>query len=76
MGRHRGKPRGLPAQRKPLKNRDYEVDLTSRLGKMQYAQIWDARRRATGVGDRVGSFDNGTHQWHGDDGVKGSIITS
>jgi U4/U6.U5 tri-snRNP component SNU23 len=34
-GRHRGKPRGPPVQRKPLKNRDYEVDLTSRLGKTQ-----------------------------------------
>jgi U4/U6.U5 tri-snRNP component SNU23 len=33
-GRHR-KPRGPPVQRKPLKNRDYEVDLTSRLGKTQ-----------------------------------------
>ena len=34
-GRYRSKPREPPVQRKPLKNRDYEVDLTSRLGKTQ-----------------------------------------
>lgn len=34
-GRHKGKSRGPLVQRKPLKNRDYEVDLTSRLGKTQ-----------------------------------------
>lgn len=33
--RYRPKPRGPPVQRKPLKHRDYEVDLTSRLGKTQ-----------------------------------------
>lgn len=27
--------KGPPVQRKPLKNRDYEVDLSSRLGKTQ-----------------------------------------
>ncbi|KAL0375816.1 UNVERIFIED_CONTAM: Zinc finger matrin-type protein 2 [Sesamum calycinum] len=29
------RPRGPPVQRKPLKHRDYEVDLESRLGKTQ-----------------------------------------
>ncbi|KAL3679854.1 hypothetical protein R1sor_022810 [Riccia sorocarpa] len=33
--RHGSKARGPPVQRKPLKHRDYEVDLTSRLGKTQ-----------------------------------------
>lgn len=33
--RYRPKARGPPVQRKPLKHRDYEVDLTSRLGKTQ-----------------------------------------
>lgn len=33
--RHRSKGRVLHVQRKPLKHRDYEVDLTSRLGKTQ-----------------------------------------
>ncbi|KAE8733403.1 Zinc finger matrin-type protein 2 [Hibiscus syriacus] len=31
----RGKSKGPPVQRKPLKHRDYEVDLESRLGKTQ-----------------------------------------
>ncbi|KAF7045892.1 hypothetical protein CFC21_054952 [Triticum aestivum] len=31
----RGKDRGPPVQRQPLKHRDYEVDLESRLGKTQ-----------------------------------------
>ncbi|OAE25486.1 hypothetical protein AXG93_1543s1000 [Marchantia polymorpha subsp. ruderalis] len=33
--RYGPKARGPPVQRKPLKHRDYEVDLTSRLGKTQ-----------------------------------------
>jgi U4/U6.U5 tri-snRNP component SNU23 len=31
----KGKERGPPVQRQPLKHRDYEVDLESRLGKTQ-----------------------------------------
>ncbi|XP_019080365.1 uncharacterized protein LOC100263190 isoform X2 [Vitis vinifera] len=34
-GRHKSKSKGPPVQRKPLKHRDYEVDLESRLGKTQ-----------------------------------------
>ncbi|GLT55412.1 hypothetical protein SLA2020_285350 [Shorea laevis] len=34
-GRVKSKSRGPPVQRKPLKHRDYEVDLESRLGKTQ-----------------------------------------
>jgi U4/U6.U5 tri-snRNP component SNU23 len=34
-GRHRPKDRGPVVHRKPLKHRDYEVDLTARLGKTQ-----------------------------------------
>ncbi|XP_030459792.1 uncharacterized protein LOC115680180 [Syzygium oleosum] len=33
--RHKSKSKGPPVQRKPLKHRDYEVDLESRLGKTQ-----------------------------------------
>lgn len=33
--RHKSKGKGPPVQRKPLKHRDYEVDLESRLGKTQ-----------------------------------------
>nr|GMD10719.1 zinc finger matrin-type protein 2 [Ipomoea batatas] len=32
----KSKARGPPVQRKPLKQRDYEVDLESRLGKTQF----------------------------------------
>ncbi|XP_048550150.1 uncharacterized protein LOC125529776 [Triticum urartu] len=35
----RGKDRGPPVQRQPLKHRDYEVDLESRLGKTQVCKI-------------------------------------
>jgi len=34
-GRFKSKSKGPPVQRKPLKHRDYEVDLDSRLGKTQ-----------------------------------------
>ncbi|XVE89575.1 hypothetical protein DITRI_Ditri20bG0007000 [Diplodiscus trichospermus] len=34
-GRSKSKAKGPPVQRKPLKHRDYEVDLESRLGKTQ-----------------------------------------
>ncbi|KAF7126293.1 hypothetical protein RHSIM_Rhsim11G0094200 [Rhododendron simsii] len=34
-GRFKSKSKGPPVQRKPLKHRDYEVDLNSRLGKTQ-----------------------------------------
>ncbi|BBH06496.1 C2H2 and C2HC zinc fingers superfamily protein [Prunus dulcis] len=34
-GPHKSKSKGPPVQRKPLKHRDYEVDLESRLGKTQ-----------------------------------------
>ncbi|XP_042516251.1 zinc finger matrin-type protein 2-like [Macadamia integrifolia] len=34
-GRFKSKSKGPPVQRKPLKHRDYEVDLVSRLGKTQ-----------------------------------------
>ncbi|KAL2941140.1 Zinc finger matrin-type protein 2 [Bienertia sinuspersici] len=34
-GRPKSKSKGPPVQRKPLKHRDYEVDLESRLGKTQ-----------------------------------------
>ncbi|KAB2634683.1 zinc finger matrin-type protein 2 [Pyrus ussuriensis x Pyrus communis] len=34
-GPHKSKSKGPPVQRKPLKHRDYEVDLNSRLGKTQ-----------------------------------------
>ncbi|KAG8487004.1 hypothetical protein CXB51_020456 [Gossypium anomalum] len=34
-GRNKSKAKGPPVQRKPLKHRDYEVDLESRLGKTQ-----------------------------------------
>ncbi|KAG9155603.1 hypothetical protein Leryth_017029 [Lithospermum erythrorhizon] len=34
-GLHKSKARGPPVQRKPLKQRDYHVDLESRLGKTQ-----------------------------------------
>ncbi|KAI5658591.1 hypothetical protein M9H77_27384 [Catharanthus roseus] len=33
--RHKSKSKGPPIQRKPLKHRDYQVDLESRLGKTQ-----------------------------------------
>ncbi|KAL7205374.1 hypothetical protein ACSBR2_018340 [Camellia fascicularis] len=35
VGRSKSKSKGPPVQRKPLKHRDYEVDLESRLGKTQ-----------------------------------------
>ncbi|KAM6576824.1 hypothetical protein CsatB_028661 [Cannabis sativa] len=34
-GKSKSKSKGPPVQRKPLKHRDYEVDLESRLGKTQ-----------------------------------------
>ncbi|KAJ3669296.1 hypothetical protein LUZ60_011246 [Juncus effusus] len=34
-GKHKSKDKGPPVQRQPLKHRDYEVDLESRLGKTQ-----------------------------------------
>ncbi|KAF3967034.1 hypothetical protein CMV_008925 [Castanea mollissima] len=37
--RSKSKSKGPPVQRKPLKHRDYEVDLESRLGKTQLAGI-------------------------------------
>ncbi|XP_066356458.1 uncharacterized protein [Miscanthus floridulus] len=36
----KGKERGPPVQRQPLKHRDYEVDLDSRLGKTQIRERW------------------------------------
>ncbi|GKE62786.1 hypothetical protein Tco_1513153 [Tanacetum coccineum] len=35
LDRAKSKSKGPPVQRKPLKHRDYEVDLDSRLGKTQ-----------------------------------------
>ncbi|KAB5529166.1 hypothetical protein DKX38_019247 [Salix brachista] len=39
-GRGKSKSKGPPVQRKPLKHRDYEVDLDSRLGKTQFLVKW------------------------------------
>ncbi|KAG6750402.1 hypothetical protein POTOM_044893 [Populus tomentosa] len=36
----KSKSKGPPVQRKPLKHRDYEVDLDSRLGKTQVLLLW------------------------------------
>ncbi|KAL2345621.1 hypothetical protein Fmac_006906 [Flemingia macrophylla] len=41
-GRAKPKAKGPPVQRKPLKHRDYEVDLESRLGKTQGYQTMQA----------------------------------
>eukprot|EP01018_Ginkgo_biloba_P025123 Gb_16340 [translate_table: standard] len=38
-GRFKSKAKALPVQRKPLKHRDYEVDLDSRLGKTQFPPL-------------------------------------